>query len=77
MRKDTSFIALLMLALLLAACGPTRLQSIQKRQLAASLALSRGELAEERKVIASAKRDTITVTGQGGEQLILMNAIKD
>ncbi|MBR3406540.1 MAG: hypothetical protein IKG92_06550 [Bacteroidales bacterium] len=78
MRQETTVItSILLLALLLAACGPTRLQSIQKRQLAASLALSRGELAEERKVIASARRDTITVTGEDGQQLILMNAIKD
>lgn len=74
MKKET---AILVLVLLAAACGPTRLQTIEKRQLAATLALSRGELAEERKVIASARRDTITVTGENGEQLLLMKAVKD
>ena len=74
MKKETAILVLVLLAL---ACGPTRLQTIEKRQLAATLALSRGELAEERKVIASARRDTITVTGENGEQLLLMKAVKD
>ena len=74
MKKETAILVLVLLAL---ACGPTRLQTVQKRQLAATLALSRGELAEERKVIASARRDTITVTGEHGEQLLLMKAVKD
>ena len=77
MKEDTRILILVFL-LLAAACGPTtRLQTIEKKQLAASLALSRGELAEERKVIASARRDTITVTGENGEQLLLMKAVKD
>ena len=76
MQRETR-ILILGLLLLAAACGPTRLQTIEKKQLAASLALSRGELAEERKVIASARRDTITVTGENGEQLLLMKAVKD
>ena len=74
MKKETLILVLVLLAF---ACGPTRLQTIEKRQLAATLALSRGELAEERKVIASARRDTITVTGENGEQLLLMKAVKD
>ena len=76
MQRETR-ILILGILLLAAACGPTRLQTIEKKQLAASLALSRGELAEERKVIASARRDTITVTGENGEQLLLMKAVKD
>ena len=78
MKKDSILFCLLVLLLLNLACGPTtRLQHIQKQQLSASLALSRGELAEERKVIASARRDTITVTGENGEQLLLMKAVRD
>ena len=39
--------------------------------------MSRNEVAEERKVIASAPRDTITVTGENGETLLLMKAVRD
>lgn len=60
-----------------AGCGPGKLQTVHKEQLAARLALSRNEMAEERKVIASARRDTITVTGEHGEQLLLMKAVRD
>ena len=70
---------LLLLFLLGAGCtGPGKLQTIQNRQLAARLALSRSELAEERKVIRSGSRDTLRVTdAQGGNELILMKAVKD
>ena len=80
MRKQTvTLIFLLSLLILMAiGCGtPKKLKTVQKQQLSASLALSRNEIAEERKVIASAKRDTIKVTGENGEQMLLMNAIKD
>ena len=79
MKRETSILVLTLLVILLSiiGCGPTKLQSLETKQLSASLALSRNEIAEERKVIASAKRDTITVTGENGEQLLLMKAIKD
>ena len=74
----TLLAALLCLTALAAGCGaPRKLQTLQARRLSASLALSRGEIAEERHVIAAARRDTITITGENGEQLILMNAIRD
>ena len=57
--------------------GPTKIQKVQTQNLSAHLALSRGEIAEERRVIASAPRDTITVTGENGETLLLMKAVKD
>lgn len=57
--------------------GPTKIQKVQTQNLSAHLALSRGEIAEERRVIASAPRDTITVTGENGETLHLMKAVKD
>ena len=80
MRTQTvALIALLGLLVVMAiGCGaPAKLKTVQKQKLSASLALSRNEIAEERKVIASAKRDTIMVTGENGEQVFLMNAIKD
>ena len=54
-----------------------KIQTLHNQQLSASLALSRNEVAEERKVIASAPRDTITVTGENGETLLLMKAVRD
>ena len=75
MRKNI----VLTLFLLLAACaGPGKLQNVQDRQLSARLALSRSELAEERKIIHSGDHDTIKVVdAEGRNELILMKAIKD
>ena len=56
--------------------GPTKLQTVKEKHLTASLALSRNEIAEERKIIEQKKRDTIKVNLDGRE-MILMNAIKD
>ncbi|MBQ9411271.1 MAG: hypothetical protein IJU21_06645 [Bacteroidales bacterium] len=71
-------IIILIILFLAGSCGePKKLQTLQHKQLSASLALSRGEIAEERKVIASAPRDTITVTGENGETLLLMKAVRD
>ena len=71
-------LAALILAILAGGCGgPGKIQNLQTQKLSASLALSRGELAEERRVIASAPRDTITVTGENGETLLLMKAVRD
>lgn len=70
-------VAVVMLSIF--SCGtPTKLETIQKKQLQASLALSRNEMAEERKVIHSGNRDTIRVKDADGQtELILMKAIKD
>ncbi len=69
---------LAILALGASGCGTqTRLQTVQTRQLGARLAVSRDEIAEERRTIATGRRDTVTVTGEQGETLILMKAIKD
>ncbi len=57
--------------------GPTKIQNVQNKQMTARLALSRSEMAEERKVIAVSHRDTITVKDEQGNQVLLMKAIKD
>lgn len=79
--KHFNWLSFLLCTVLLAAVigcgGPRKLQTVHKEQLAARLALSRNEMAEERKVIAQARRDTITVTGENGEQLLLMKAVRD
>ncbi len=63
---------------LLAACGPLRkIEAVRRHAPAASLALSRNELREERKVIASVKRDTLTVKDENGKELLIMKAVKD
>lgn len=72
------FIIIVLFLILAGSCGETKkIQSLHSQQLSASLALSRNEVAEERKVIASAPRDTITVTGENGETLLLMKAVRD
>ncbi len=72
------FIIILIFLILAGSCGETKkIQSLHSQHLSASLALSRNEVAEERKVIASAPRDTITVTGENGETLLLMKAVRD
>ena len=74
MRKKS----LLILLLLFSCAGPSKLQTVQNRQLAARLALSRSELAEERQVIRSGDHDTIKVVdAEGKNELILMKAVRD
>ena len=45
--------------------------------MSAYLALSRNELAEERKVISSGNRDTLIIKDDDGKEFILMKAIRD
>lgn len=66
-------------ALLVLGCStPTKIDIIRQQQLQAQLALSRNEIEEERKVIASGRRDTIRVKDEStGEEQFIMHAIKD
>ena len=67
----------MVLAFLLA-CGPTRkIGQIRQQELAATLALSRNEIEEERKVIAVSRRDTLTVKDDNGNTMLIMKAVKD
>lgn len=59
-------------------CGPSKkIQTVQTKQMSAYLALSRNELAEERKVISSGNRDTLIIKDDDGKEFILMKAIRD
>lgn len=80
MKRETKIFILCTLSviLLVLSCGtPTKLERIQTQQMSASLALSRAELEDERKTIAATRRDTLKVTGDDGQQIFLMKAIKD
>lgn len=67
-----------MLLAFLPACGPTRkIGLIRQQELAATLALSRNEIEEERKVIAVTRRDTLTVKDDSGNTVLIMKAVKD
>lgn len=67
-----------MTAAFLPACGPSRkIEELRRHELAATLALSRNEILEERHVIHSGKRDTIRIKDPEGRELILMKAVKD
>lgn len=62
----------------LPACGPMRkIEAVRQKELAATLALSRNEIQEERKVIAVSHRDTITVKDESGKEMLIMKAVKD
>lgn len=65
------------IAAVLAGCGSsTKIGEIRSRELAATLALSRGEVEEERRIIES-HRDTTSVTDENGNTVLLMKAVKD
>lgn len=72
-------VALAMAALLVLACStPTKIERVRQQHLQAQLALSRNEIEEERKVIASGRKDTIRVKDDAtGEEQFIMHAIKD
>ncbi len=62
----------------LLACGSTRkIGRIREQELAATLALSRNEIEEERRVIAVSRRDTLTVNDDNGNTVLIMKAVKD
>ena len=64
-------------ASVLAGCGTqSKIDRVRSGQIAATLALSRGEIEEERRVIAS-KRDTLSVKDEDGNTVLIMKAIRD
>ena len=80
MKKQTWIFTLVLFVLLSAvlSCGTSKkIQTVQTKQLSAYLALSRNELAEERKVINSGDRDTLVIKDDEGKEFILMKAIRD
>lgn len=61
----------------LAGCGAqSKIDRVRRGEIAATLALSRGEIEEERKVIAS-KRDTLSVKDDDGNTILIMKAVRD
>ena len=85
MKRPSSILLLSLLLAAAAALGalthgcsaPRKLEGVRTRQLSARLALSRSEMAEERRTIASGSRDTIRVSDPEGRELILMKAVRD
>lgn len=71
------FVYVLLCASVLAGCGTqSKIDRVRSGEIAATLALSRGEIEEERRVIAS-KRDTLSVKDDDGNTILIMKAIKD
>ena len=70
-----------LLALAWAAAGcavqKRKLETVRERHMAATLALSRNEIEEERRIIQVAKRDTLTVKDESGKDILIMKAVKD
>ena len=68
----------LILILLASACGSSlKLREVRRQEMQASLGLSQGELEEERRVIRTGTRDTITYRDPEGREVILMKAVLD
>lgn len=64
-------------ASVLAGCGAqSKIDRVRSGEIAATLALSRGEIEEERKIIAS-KRDTLSVKDDDGNTILIMKAVRD
>ncbi|MBR1509876.1 MAG: hypothetical protein IJ623_04420 [Bacteroidales bacterium] len=69
---------ILTLFLMVIACSaPTKLSQIRKKEMKATLALSRNEILEERKTIRTGRRDTLTVRDEDGNKVLIMKAVKD
>ena len=69
--------AVAMATAFLPACGPAaKLGHIRQQELAATLALSRNEIEEERKVIAVTRRDTLSVKDEEGNKILIMKAVR-
>lgn len=65
------------LALLVVGCGTqSKIDRVRSGGIAATLALSRGEIEEERRVIAS-KRDTLSLMDDEGNTILFMKAVRD
>ena len=71
--------ALVSVAWIVASCAvqKKKLETLKEQHMAATIALSRNEIEEERKVIQVAKRDTITVKDESGNDMLIMKAVKD
>ncbi len=69
---------LLAAALVAAGCASTRkIDRVKQQELAATLALDRSEVEEERRVIQLTRRDTLTVRDESGRQILIMKAVRD
>ena len=69
--------ALALLVLMVFSCGtPSKIDNVRSKEMKATLALSRDEIVEERRIIES-KRDTITIEDENGAQMLVMHAIRD
>ncbi len=85
--KNFKFSSLLFATLLFAAVSSivlhgcaaqrTKIEELEAKKVAATIALSRNEIEEERRIIEAPKRDTLTVVDPEGNEVIIMKAVKD
>ena len=76
MRLST-FILPLCLLLSISCGNPRKLDVLRKKEMSATLALSRSEIQEERKVVSIGRKDTLTVKDDEGKRILIMKAVKD
>ena len=77
MKGRTIGMLLVVLALACACGGSAKLRQVRRQEMQASLGLSRGELEEERRIVRTGTRDTITYRDPEGREVILMKAVLD
>ncbi len=75
----TYALTMVIIAGIITGCGAQKkkIEQLEAQKVAAQLALSRSEIEEERKVIETVKRDTLTIEDPEGNQVLIMNAVKD
>lgn len=74
------FLFAFIVALSLPSCSvqKKRIEALTEQKVAAQLALSRSEIEEEKKIIASPRKvENITIEDTDGNQVLIMNAVKD
>ena len=77
MKGRTIGMLLVVLAFACACGGSAKLRQVRRQEMQASLGLSRGELEEERRIVRTGTRDTITYRDPEGREVILMKAVLD
>ena len=75
----TTFTLLVLAATMVQGCGVQRrkIETLEARRVAATIALSRSEIEEERRIIQAPRRDTLRVVDPEGREVLIMKAVRD
>lgn len=75
----TTLSLLVVAATMVQGCGVQRrkIETLEARRVAATIALSRSEIEEERRIIQAPRRDTLRVVDPEGREVLIMKAVRD